>query len=299
MKISRYRVPLILYVFTVVFNIIIFFLWYEFAPTGVNSQDFTRFIPFTGPLELLLIFLLIFPIMALVGGLIGIFVSPVLIFIHKAVFGRSMTYGIEEVQKSDKFKRTFKGIFPGLMAINFSLLIADEGGIQKLLIPDMWSSFGIDALPELITFSTGIIFTLIISYALFSGFWAISDSGIVYSNRKGIEKKGKESPVMVQSIGSWYNYLLKGYAGIGVIFAYYDLALIYLDAIGGTDLKPFIVFFNLYIFLGYFLILPSVTLPSIIILDLFKDRRIKFTRTFAAKLGIIDEVDVELKKVSR
>ncbi len=266
-----------------------------------STQDFSLLIPFMGPLELALMFIVVFPIMAILGGLIGIVISPLLVWVHKTVFGRTATYGIEEVHKSEKFKRTFQGLFPGLMAINFSLLISDKLVIQQMLIPAMWWGPGFfELIPQLITFMSGVVFTLVISYALFSGFWAISDSGIVFTNKKGIDNKGKETPMIVQSIGGWYNYLLKGYAGIGVIFAYYEIATLYVGAVAGSGVGGlFGVVFNMYIFLGYFIILPLFTIPAIIVIDVMRDRRIEFTRNFAAKIGIIDKVEIELKKIDK
>ncbi len=95
-----------------------------------STQDFSLLTPFKGPLELALSFIVLFPIMAILGGLIGIVLSPLLVWLHKIIFGRTATYGIEEVHKSEKFKRTFQGLFPCLMAINFSLLISDQLVIQ-------------------------------------------------------------------------------------------------------------------------------------------------------------------------
>ena len=50
-------------------------------------------------------------------------------------------------------------------------------------------------------------------------------------------------------------------------------------------------------FLGYIVILPIITIPAINILDIFRDKIVEFTRNFAAKLGIIDKVEIEFIKI--
>jgi len=297
MKISQYKVPIILFFSFAVINILIFVARDIIVPAGA-SQDASHLIPFTGALETNLMALVIWPIMALLGGLIGLILTPVLIWVHKLVFGRNLRYGIEEVYKSEKYKRTFIGFFPSLMAINLSLMLSNKIGIQSILISE--SMFDIPLMRQPVTFLVGITLTLVVSFALFSGLWALLDAGIVFSNKEGIKKKGKESPPTIQSVGGWFNYLLKGYAGIGVLFAYYDLVLIFLAAISIIpELSPFILFVNFYLFLAYIIILPVVTIPATIVMDVLRDRRVKFTRNFAAKLGIIDKVEIELKKLER
>lgn len=294
MNISRYKIPITIIVFNVILNIVLITL---FGINQTQPQDLSYILPFTDYVEILILFIIIWPIMAILGGFLGSFISPALIWIHKAVFGRNVSYGIEEVQQSKKFRRTFLGFFPSLMAINISMLISDYAIIQRILITEMWF-LSLPGSPQIISFIVGVTFALIISFALFSGLWAISDAGIVFSNRKTIEKKGKEKPVMAQSIGSWYNYLLKGYAGIGVLVAYYELAFLFLGAIGFASGTAYISFFNIYIFLGLFIILPLLSIPAIIVLDVLRDWRVEFTRKFATKLGIVQNVEIEMKEIN-
>lgn len=293
----RYKVPIILFAFIVTFNIILFAIYDSIEPRS-RLQDISIVIPFIGNIEILFIFIVMFPIMALIGGLMGFIFAPAFLWLHKTVFGRNVTYGIEDVHKSKKYKRIFQGFFPGLMAINFSLLISDNEMIQQLSIPSIW--FDQPApMPQLITFIVGIMFTLIIAFALFSGLWAITDSGIVFSNKKGIEKKGKEKPIIAQSIGGSYNYILKGYAGIGVLILYYELVFLFYGGIGLSHPHPYVNFLNIYLFMSYFIIVPLLTIPATIVIDILRDRRVKFTRKIAAKLGIVDEVVIEFNKVSK
>lgn len=261
-------------------------------------QDLSFFIPFSGAIEVNILFLLILPIMALIGGIIGTYIAPLLILIHKFVFGKKVSYGFEEIKKPDKFKSIFKGFFPSLMAINFAILISDIQFIQDLLLSDsITGGFGPGFL-QIITFLLCVSITLIPSFAIFSGLWTLSDAGIVFSNKKQIEIKGKAIPHTVQSLGNWIKYLLKGYAGIAVIFAYYELVFLFLVNIWSSTSQIYLLIVNFYLFLGYILILPIVTIPVVIILDIMMDWRTKFIKKFANKVGIKEKVDVDFRILS-
>ena len=58
-----------------------------------------------------------------------------------------------------------------------------------------------------------------ISMGIFSSVWFLLDAGIVYTNKEKV--KDLAQPTEVRSVGGWYNYLLKGYAGISVILSFY------------------------------------------------------------------------------
>ena len=269
----------------------------------LKSQDLAYYLPFIGALELVILLVVIFPCTALIGAFLGTFLAPLLTLLHKKIIGRNMDYGFEEIHKSEKFRRIFQGFFPGLMAINFSALIADNTMLQNLVTTE-WTYNLASYLPnpsgyiQMITFIICIPFTLIISFVLFSALWALLDAGIVYSNKKTVEKKRKEKPIIGQSVGGWYNYILKGYAGIGAIIIYLELVGLYFTTIQfGSDI--FLDFANGYLFLSYFILLPIFTIPTIIVLDVFRDRRVEFTRKQAMKLGISKDVTITLQEVDR
>jgi len=89
-------------------------------------------------------------------------------------------------------------------------------------------------------------------------------------------------------VGSWFQYYLKGYAGIAVIFSYIYLLQVYLPNIYAKDLwYVLILTFSLPIFLAI------STIPTLIILDLLKEHRIKYILAIAKKLGITKTLKVE------
>ncbi len=297
MKISRYKVPIILFIIISILNAVIFIYRDIIIPT-VISQDISPLVPFSGATEILLIFIVIWPIMASLGGVIGTFLSPVFIWLHKKTLGRNMIYGIEEVHKSEKYQRTFRGFFPSLMAINFSMILSDYVVIQNFLISPSYMGMGVFS--QLITFVFGITFTIFVAFLLFSSLWAVSDAGIVFSNKKVVENKEKERPIIATSVGDVYNYIFKGFAGIGVCIAYIELATKFLTNIFAyIDLPPYVYFVNTYLFLGYFIILPLISIPASIVVDIQRNWRVKYVRDFAAKIGIVDKVEIELKKIDK
>jgi len=91
----------------------------------------------------------------------------------------------------------------------------------------------------MITFVAVLPLTLIISYTLFSALWSLSDAGIVFSNRKVVEKKGKEKPIIGQSVGGWFNYILKGYAGLGALVVYFELVVLFFGVFDTFSLRHF------------------------------------------------------------
>jgi len=296
LNLLKYKYAIIIFISFAIINILIFFLR-DISFPMVIYQDLSFFIPFSGAIEINILFLLILPIMAIIGGVIGTYLAPLLILIHKLVFGKKVSYGFEEIKKPDKFKSIFKGFFPSLMAINFAILISDIQFIQDLLLSDSISGLGLGFL-QIVTFLLCVSITLIPSFSIFSGLWTLSDAGIVFSNKKQIEVRGKAIPHTVQSLGNWIKYLLKGYAGIAVIFAYYELVFLFLVNIGSSTSQIYLLIVNFYLFLGYILILPIVTIPVVIILDIMMDWRIRFIKKFANKLGIKDNVEVNFTIIS-
>jgi len=302
MKVSKYTISILLYLVIGIITIILFFTLDNHMPM-LKTQDIVFYLPFFGATEIVLLLIVIFPIAALIGSLIGTFLAPLLTFLHKKIIGRNMDYGFEEIHKSEKFRRIFQGFFPGLMAINFSAIIADNTTLQSLVTTE-WTYTVASLLPnppgyiQMITFIVCIPFTLIISFTLFSALWALLDAGIVYSNRKSIEGKRKEKPIIGQSVGGWYNYILKGYAGIGAIIIYLELVGLYFTTIQfGSDF--FTDFTNAYLFLFYFILLPIFTIPTIVFLDVLRNWRVEFTRKQAMKLGISKKVTIMLQEVEK
>lgn len=298
-KFPKYSIALIPYVFFCILTAIIFYNLNVYMPL-LFTEDVAYYIPFIGWIEEVFMFSVLFPMFALIGVLIGTFFAPILTLLHKKTLGRNMDYGFEKVHKSTRFRRIFQGFFPGLMAMNFAALIADNPFVQELLLTQWMLDLNqVPGFNQMITFIGALPLTLIISFTLFSALWSLSDAGIVFSNRKAVERKGKEKPIMGQSVGGWYNYILKGYAGIGALVVYYELVIIFFNVFDSFSLRHFEDWVNVYLFLLYPLLLTIFTIPTIIVADIFRDKRVGFAIKQARKLGITKNVTITLQEVDR
>ena len=66
-----------------------------------------------------LILLVFVPISSVIGGLVGGYLlGPILLFLHKSIFGAKYSYWIQERPKSKTFGAVFRGYFPALLTIN-------------------------------------------------------------------------------------------------------------------------------------------------------------------------------------
>ncbi len=201
-----------------------------------------------------------------------------------------MSYGIQDNRESPNFKSIFKGIFPALMAINFSLMFALNPTIANAVV----AVVDVGEMPSvilIIAFVVILTITNIAAWALFSPVWFLSDSGIVYSNQERVEAKQLENPIIGRSVGGWYMYILKGYAGIAVIFSYYQLISTYIPEFkGGSDLIALLI--NLILLLPLMFFLSIAAIPAFILLDITKKHRIKYVRKWAEKFGISKKVEI-------
>jgi hypothetical protein len=291
MEISRYKKPIIIFIVYCAFATALL-LFMDIVLENRSAQDLSPLIPGTGFLETVILLLILFPISAIIGIFFGYLLAPLYLFAHKKTIGIRMIYGVQEVPQSEEFKKTFLALFPALMAINFSLMIAFNRDIAATIVGDI-EGFAL----FLVAFILIIIVTLAISMALFAPAWFLSDAGIMFSNKKKVES-GKEQPVEGRSVGSWYIYLLKGYAGISVIFAYYQFITQFLSSIaeeGGDFTIPLII--NVILLFPLMIFLAIASIPALILLDITKNHRVNYVRKWAEKMGIIDNVKVTFEKI--
>ena len=198
-----------------------------------------------------------------------------------------MSYGIAEVKDPNpgKFKGTFKSFFPALMAFNLAFIIAKSATIQTIfLIPDVYGMPG----DEMRLISLFMIITSIIGMGLFSSAWMLDECGLIYTNEKQLEKKKKIKEA--RSVGGYYVYFLKGYAGISVIISLYTFLMEYAEA--GIQISGFI----------FVAILPLemvvLMIPSMIVLDIMSDSRKQYMQKFLKKLEITEELTVKVERIN-
>ncbi len=228
------------------------------------------------------IFLFI-PVGSIIGGLlIGYLLGPLFLFVHKKTIGIKMEYGLQEKRKPAKFKGTWKGFFPAVFAMNVGLILMANPTIQEIVLKPNYR--GEDVISQLICFASLLPVTIGIGMGAFSAVWFLLDSGIVYTNKSKV--KDTAYPTEVRSVGSWYMYLLKGYAGITVIMTFYTFLSNIILAItsSSTDLTSRILITVIWPFMPIFM--AFMALPGVILLDITYEHRKKYIRKFANNLGI-------------
>ncbi len=287
MKSSKYVKPLLISII-IVFGIAIPI---AAALSAGNSNNAFRVVPPVGggfPAIYMFLMYIVAPILgALIGGYL---LSPLFLWVHKNTIGRKMVYGVQDKPQPDKFKLTFRGFFPALMAINFALMFGSNEVIQELMINTAVANDAAMRMIMIITLFPLCMFTIGITAGLFAPVWFLLDSGVVYSNKEKI--KDTALPDEVRSVGGWYIYLLKGYAGISVIFAYYTfISSAY--AAGGME-GPAIALLPILPIL-----LTIALIPTIVIFDIMSQKKKVYVLKWAKKFGIVDTVDVKFEKVQK
>ncbi|MFX0062323.1 MAG: hypothetical protein ACFFC7_09070 [Candidatus Hermodarchaeota archaeon] len=149
----------------------------------------------------------------------------------------------------------------------------------------------------IVTFIALLMFTFGIAMMLFSSVWFLLDTGNVYSNKEKVENENLDQPIEGRAGGGWYLGLLKGYAGIGVIFSYYQLVFLFFleGSSEGLVLSP-IMIVNILIWFPLMLIIAIAAIPALILLDLIKEHRINYIRNWANRLGITENVEIIMQE---
>ncbi len=286
MNFSRYKKAIIIFLVfyfltTIPFAIINIF----FMEDGDGGSRMTVILPFNSLiLQVMAIFLFV-PIGALIGGFLpGYLFGPLMLYVYKKTIGFRMQFGVQDREKPKKFKRIWKGVFPALLAVNLSLMIGLTTFARDFIVDPEYliGGGGSDKLWPIVGFSALIPFMTTLSMGIFSPVWFLSDAGIVFTNKQKV--KNTIDPIEVRSVGSWYHYLLKGYAGIGVIFSY---VLFLIDMFNRYNDPTNPGFITAVILLPLMPILVSILIiPSMILLEIYLESRRKFMRNFAKKLGI-------------
>jgi hypothetical protein len=303
MSISKYKKLIILFFVYIVFWIIIInILEILFRPAIPIAL--TRFLPLNDILlELAIIFIIILPLSALIGLLIGGYlISPIILYLHKKLYGSRKHYGIQLEQRSETILLFSQSLFPVLMAINLSSLFATPTVVNFILSTDVTNTFdNVARIPMLTKFFADAILLMLtfgLANILFSSVWFLNDSGVIFSNKQKIENSNE--PVVLRSIGDWFQTILRSYAGIGAILTYILAVSDFITRFTANYGLPGNIFNipSLVLWLGMPLYLIISLVPTVIINDLLKKKRISYIRKISKKLGIHDTafITFEFKK---
>lgn len=258
-----------------------------------SGKYLTPLIPFYNRwTQLALIFLVITPISALIGALIGgYFLGPVLLFIRKIILGPKILCGIQERPRPPTFDKISRAYFPALMAVSINFVILFSAPqIFELIVNE-------EAMGYMSGFIVLLMFTTGTGTLVFSPTWFLTDAGIVYSNKEKVA--GTDQPVEIRTVGGRFTDFLRGYAGIGVVFSYLQFLIIYFGETAISILNPTALIGTLVFFFGFPVFIFIAVLPSLIILDVTKEHRVHFVRKIAEKMAITEFLEVSLEKVNR
>jgi hypothetical protein len=290
-NIGRYKKAIILFLGFYLLTTIPFFIINFFMDSA--DSEMSTILPFnTMILQIMAIFLLIPPSGIIGGFLPGYLFAPLMLFIYKHTIGFRMEYGIQHREKPEKFTNMWKGLFPALLAVNLALMIGITTFARDYIVAPgyLYGADGESQLWPIVGFTSLIPITTAISMGIFSPVWFLSDAGIVFTNKNKV--KDTIDPIEVRSMGSWYHYLLKGYAGIGVIYAYIIFLVDMLNRYNDPTNPGFIVAVVLLPLIP--ILLTILVIPVMILLEVFLKHRRDFMRDFAKKLGIEGPLDKPL-----
>ena len=278
---SKYSKPILFFIFYCTFIVGLSIA----LSLSIPNQDLTNFIPIRDMgIEIALIFIIIIPISSIIGMLIGGYLfAPLFLSIHKKFFGSKVEYGIYKKEYKD-FKFLTEGLFTSLMTINISLLLT-----TPIIIAISVGSDPDSFTDDLTTFLALLMFAVGIASILFATTWFLMDSGILYSNLKKADDTHK--PIEIRSVGRWYGQFLKGYAGVSVVLSYFEFMELFIPQLA-NDLSVPLFIMLLVVFIPFPLVVVIPLIPALIILDRLKEKRIRFIREKARKLGISSNAEI-------
>jgi len=235
-----------------------------------------------------LIFLSI-PIISIIAFIIGGYIfTPLFIFIHKKVLGRNLIYGIREMQRPKDFKGAFmNSLFPALLAVNLGILLSDESVLYDLLFVDSFQPGS--AIYQILTLL--ILFPLVcgIGIGVFSAAYFLLESGIEYTNKEQKKVRRGAFPTEIRSIGGFYLYYFKGYAGISVVISLITLIISFFSVLEGLSIVTYIM--NIFLWPLVPFIITFFMIPVFIIQDFTYERRKKYTLKWAEKFEIQGQLE--------
>jgi len=239
-------------------------------------------------IDTVIIFLSI-PIICIIAFIIGGYVfTPLFMFVHKKVLGRNLIYGIREMQRPKNFKGAFmNSLFPAFLAFNIGIILSNESVLHDLLIVDSFNPGA--AIYQILTLLILLPLACGIGIGVFSAAYFLLESGIEYTNKERKKVRRGSFPTEVRSLGGFYLYYLKGYAGIWVIISLFILIFSFFSDIEGVSFGIYIINVMMWPLMPF--CITFFMLPVSIIQDFTYERRKKFTLKWAEKFNIRGQLD--------
>ncbi|MFX0100028.1 MAG: hypothetical protein ACFFCS_10650 [Candidatus Hodarchaeota archaeon] len=241
--------------------ILVFF--YIDQGTKGNPEGMSPVIPGNDLVDYLIIF--IAPVaVSVVFVFLAIVFTPFYVFLARLMKGKK--YGVarqelalNELSAGNVFARTFlASLIPLAFAISINSFLV---GLDVQFVEANAEGYSIAALT---------VFISPVSVLLLMPTWILSDLGIVFYKKKNMEEtareKGFSEPYDVMSVGSFYGYLFKGFAGIStpIVFVY-----VFLGQILESGVEPDDVIMAIIALLTPVLLIGIYALPTWIYIKLY------------------------------
>ncbi|MHA2426064.1 MAG: hypothetical protein ACXAEF_14835 [Candidatus Thorarchaeota archaeon] len=218
--------------------------------------------------------ILIFPLSAIIGTLIGCALAPVFLGVYKKFYGKKHLFAIQDPETIKLSHGISTGFFPALMATNFAMIVVLDSNLMEMLLGQEYSI-------EFIVFPFFLLCALLQApaFALFTAAWIIDESGIVTMSKYGATE--------LQATGKWFLAFLKGYAGISVIISLYQLVFAFIEIGAHFSVPMFLFIFPL---LGMALVIPATMLVAATV-----GRRRRYILGYAERFGIRTEFELSVR----
>jgi hypothetical protein len=167
------------------------------------------------------------------------------------------------------------------MAINFALLFVFTPGVKELVVSASFLSSAMESSWPIVALFILLVLTVGVAVAFFSAAWFILDAGIIY-----VSQNDSGEPIEARPMGGWFMGFLKGYAGIGVVFAFYSFVTEILSS--STEVHWSIPV----LLLPLPIIVMILAIPAVILLKATHQRRIQYVRGIARRMGIKERIDL-------
>jgi hypothetical protein len=247
--------------------------------------------------------ILLMPLLIVLGAILGGFLlTPVYLWVHRLLYGRSRFYGFIEGRMSPSIGRWLRrGILPTLFSVYVYMTLASFivenpqlGILNMLLDPFIISIEPVLTLKHLLWGFTGLIGSFVTIF-LVAPTWFLDDAGLLTSNvelTQTLQVKSQDLP-SISGVGAWLARLLKGYAGISVIILYaiefqkaiaLSLYIISVSPVPELEIPHLIMSFVMFPLFPILLLLWS--LPALMLLDHIFESRQRYVHNLGRSMGI-------------
>ncbi len=157
-------------------------------------------------------------------GLILYFISPsisgFLLKLHRTFVGRNSRYYLQEIEPIDSTGSQIRRMLvPAFTALGLSYSISNIASVANLIVvTESFAGLAVEAQTILVSLSLLFILLLLSCFVLifFVPIWIMQDIGLVRESEK------KSNAISeTEGVGNWYLKILKGFAGISTVVAYF------------------------------------------------------------------------------